>query len=203
MKKLLPLFILIFTAATAFGQQPDRWRGLVIDEATAEQAIDLFGKPKSDKRPYAKFKKAPADMKAFRQLHYESIDGFNDVKITFNDKNVMVMLQLEPKKITATQFAASYPDVKFQVGTMGPGSMPGNVTAPQPLFTPGHTTEAAYMMEGSTEKVKISALVTNAMGSIFGRMLGSNPQTLPGDVKMIFLSSQAVNVQKQGSDLLK
>lgn len=201
MKKLFPLFILLFVI-TSSGQS-DQWRGLVIDEATSEQALALFGKPKSDKRPYAKYKKATPEMKAWRVLHYESIEGFNDVKLTFNDKDTMIMLQLEPKKITAGQFAASYPDIEFQVNTNGPGGMPGNVRAPQPLFTPGHTTQAAYFIEGSNSKVKISAVVANAMGSVFGRLIGSDPKTLPGEVKVIILSSQSINAQSQGSDLLK
>lgn len=49
MKKLSILLILLL-AGIAFGQQPDRWNGLVIDETTPEQAIALLGKPTSDQK---------------------------------------------------------------------------------------------------------------------------------------------------------
>lgn len=40
--------MILLIAETGFGQQPDRWNGLVIDETTPEQAISLLGKPVSD-----------------------------------------------------------------------------------------------------------------------------------------------------------
>ncbi len=47
MKKLSILLILLLVGI-GFGQQHDRWNGLVIDETTPEQAIAKLGKPKAD-----------------------------------------------------------------------------------------------------------------------------------------------------------
>lgn len=47
--KRLSLLIILLIAGIGFGQQADRWNGLVIDETTPEQAIALLGKPVSDR----------------------------------------------------------------------------------------------------------------------------------------------------------
>lgn len=54
MKNLLLLCIFCLFIAPVFAQaddapQPDRWRGLVIDAASPDDAIAKFGKPKVDK----------------------------------------------------------------------------------------------------------------------------------------------------------
>jgi hypothetical protein len=60
MKLIGTLAVLLCLTLSAFGQtdsaetksdspQPDRWRGLIIDEATPDDAIKLLGKPKKDK----------------------------------------------------------------------------------------------------------------------------------------------------------
>jgi hypothetical protein len=52
-KVICSLLALLFCATVAVAQQqdgakPDRWRGLVLDESTAEDAIKVLGQPKKD-----------------------------------------------------------------------------------------------------------------------------------------------------------
>ncbi len=47
MKRLSIIFVLLL-AGISYGQQHDRWNGLIIDETTPEQAIAILGKPKAD-----------------------------------------------------------------------------------------------------------------------------------------------------------
>ena len=42
------MLLVLLIVGTGFGQQPDRWNGLVIDETTPEQAVALLGKPVAD-----------------------------------------------------------------------------------------------------------------------------------------------------------
>src|SRR4051794_39081745 len=81
---LLPLFLFLFAIAV-IAQQPDRWRGLILDEATPEQAIAVLGQPKSDKveKNYLiNYKWLKKDIwKDLRILHYENVEGFGDVKL--------------------------------------------------------------------------------------------------------------------------
>ena len=49
MKRLSIIFVLLL-AGISYGQQHDRWNGLVIDETTPEQAIALLGKPTADRK---------------------------------------------------------------------------------------------------------------------------------------------------------
>ncbi len=46
--KKLSILLILFLAGIGFGQEHDRWNGLVIDDTTPEQAIALLGKPTDD-----------------------------------------------------------------------------------------------------------------------------------------------------------
>lgn len=43
------MFFLLLLALSAFGQEPDRWKGLIIDETSPQQAVALLGKPTTDR----------------------------------------------------------------------------------------------------------------------------------------------------------
>jgi len=115
---------LLFLCGSIFSQTPDGWRGLVIDESTPEQAITALGQPKSDKNgdnPFpgsARFIKyyfvEKKSVKKLRILHWENIEGFDDVKLAFDDKSKLVVINLEPKKIKAPEFFASFTSLDFK-----------------------------------------------------------------------------------------
>ena len=209
MNKLLPLILLILAAA-AFAQQPDRWRGLIIDETTPEQALKILGEPKTDK---------PTDHwhlmnnqwfiknigKNLRTFHYENIEGFPDVFLKFDAKSKLVVIQLEPKKITAQAFIASYSGVECRFGN--------EVMSPTDFKQPRDNTDkpqrlaAFYDLIGATDKVIIFGGVGNATGSVMSGMFGGTSarqggRSTLGDVKIIQMVSRTLE-NKDGSHLLK
>lgn len=115
---------LLFLCGRIFSQTADGWRGLVIDESTPEQAITALGQPKSDKNgdnPFptsARFIKyyfvEKKSVEKLRILHWENVEGFDDVKLAFDDKSKLVVINLEPKKIKAPEFFASFPSLDFK-----------------------------------------------------------------------------------------
>ena len=79
MKKLSMIFVLLL-AGVGFGQQHDRWNGLVIDETTPEQAIAKFGKPNADtKGEYANLWFARSLTNDIRKPIYRTLE-FGEVK---------------------------------------------------------------------------------------------------------------------------
>ena len=209
MKKLLPLFILIF-ATTGFGQQADRWRGLVIDEASPEQAIGIFGKPKKDSNDrllaiHYKWVTKQARQKEWRVLHYENIEGFKDVKLNFDKNSKLVMISLEPKEISAQAFLSSYPDLDFRFANevMSPADFKNprdNSDKPQRL-------DVVYTLISVTDKVFVFGGVGNATGNVMSTLFGGTAtrqsgRSTPGKMYIIQLVSRTVE-NKDGSDLLK
>ena len=102
------LALVFVYASTSMAQQPtaqaDGWRGLVIDVSTADDAIRVLGKLKSDKSgqslqliqvdkwlPGAKY-----NQKVFRRLTFKKPDGFDEAQLSFlNDK--LVLIDLTPR----------------------------------------------------------------------------------------------------------
>src|SRR5262245_6083937 len=116
MKTLLLIFLF---STLAFAQQPDRWRGLIIDQSTPEDAITALGKPKTDKSGEGLYlmnnKWFTKDAgKKMRIMHYENLEGFPDVKLGFDSNSRLVLIHLEPKKLTAQSLISSYSDLDFR-----------------------------------------------------------------------------------------
>jgi len=208
MKKLLPLYIFLF-AVSIIAQQPDRWRGLVIDESKPENAIAILGKPKTDKPSdrwhlmnYKWFTKDAG--KNLRTLHYENVEGFPDVKLKFDANSRLVLIHLEPKKLTAQAFISSYSDVEFRFGNEV--MSPADFKSPRDNSGKPTRLDAFYELVGLTDKVCIFAGVGNATGSVMSGMFGGTARqsgrSTPGDVKMIQMISRTLE-NRDGHELLK
>lgn len=172
--KMLALCLVL--ALPALGQTSDRWRGLVIDAATPEQAAERLGKPRRDKR----VGKGEQEM---RVLHWKDTEGFDDVKLYFKDGTLaMIHLDGPKEKIAAADFVTAYKDATFEIGR-------GSASA---LF---------YELEAITEKTRISAGVGNVTGSFTRGILGPSSR-LDGNVRLIFIRSRRLD-QTQNIDALK
>ena len=94
--------------------------------------------------------------KKLRVIHYENIEGFKDVKLGFQDAK-LVLIHLEPKKLTAQAFISSYQDLQFRFGN--------EVMSPADLRTPRDNLEkprrldVVYLLVSGTEKVFVFAQV--------------------------------------------
>lgn len=169
--RYIALFLML--AMPALGQTSDRWRELVIDEATPEQAAERLGKPRSDKR----VGKGEMEM---RVLHWERTEGFDDVKLYFKDGTLaMIYLDGPREKIAAKDFVAAYKDAEFEVGR-------------------GANSAVYYELEAITEKTRISAGVGNVTGSFARQLFGVRGQLgrlprLEGNVRLIFIRSRRLD----------
>lgn len=204
MKTLLLILTLSLSIAA---QQPDRWREMIIGESTPEQALEKFGKPKLDKvgeKFYLQNHKwfLDAAWKNLRLIHWEGIEGFKDVKLAFKNSK-LVVIHLEPVKLQAQEFIASYKDLDFRFAN--------EVMSPSDFKTARNTDDkpakmaSVYGLVSVTDKVVVYGLVGNAVGSVMSGMFGGAARqasrSTPGKIVAIQLVSRTL--ERTGSDLLK
>ncbi|MCA1589511.1 MAG: hypothetical protein LC730_07220 [Acidobacteria bacterium] len=210
MRKLHFAFLILAFSTAGLSQQPDRWRGLVIDESTPEHAVNILGQPASDKTGNRLFlnnakwlKKDTA--KSLRVMHYENVQGFGDVKLGFDGTNKLKLIHLEPKKLTAQAFVSSYSDLEFRFGNevMSPADLkrpPDNLERPRRMGV-------VYLLVAATDQVFVFGQAGNATGNVMSNLLGNAEsrqagRSMPGDIAVIQLVSRTLE-NKDGADLLK
>lgn len=211
MKKttLLLSFLLLFTAQ-AFAQQPDRWRGLIIDETTPEQAIEILGEPESDRarngRIFINNPKWLRDgaAKELRVLHWENVGEFPDVKLGF-ENDTLVLIHLEPKKLTAQAFVSAYDGLELRYGNevQSPSDFERERVNSDRPFRLG----VVYLLVGVTDKVFVFGQCGNATGNVMSTLFGGGDdrqagRSVPGDVGVIQLVSRTLE-DRTAVDLLK
>jgi hypothetical protein len=211
MKTLLPLLVLSF-AIQAAAQQPDRWRGLIIDESSPEEAKRLLGEPKTDKesqsfRPLKFNEWFDVKNKNFRILHYEnasSIDGFSDVKLVFRDAK-LVVISLEPKKLEAHAVSRSYDgDFVFLSDKFAESTSPEDFERNQGRSYPKSFPTVYYLMNKASNSYVFVMVANDSFASILGKSVGVRDasESLPGKIAVIQLISRRLEDSK-GVDLLK
>jgi hypothetical protein len=110
--------------------EPDRWRGLILDQTTPQQAIQTLGTPQKDatadidKQARNKmfgnsgvFFLKPRRADVVRILRYDSLEDFQAVSLVFKG-DALVLIHLMPSKanrIEAKDFEALYDTVTFRV----------------------------------------------------------------------------------------
>lgn len=179
--------------------QPDRWRGLILDQSTPDDAIRILGKPKKDK--ISGFKPYPLEKRfnlkgEFRHFQYKKLTGVKNAELVFTQgKLISIFLELE-KSIPATALQNIYGVVfepKFsnmdKAFNSGQGGFP-----------------VAYNLVAKTEHSYVSALVTQSAMSyalLGGGSRGSNSDgAFPGKTKLIQLISRSLETN-EGVDVLK
>lgn len=101
-KLFLVAAICLLLADSALGQddslKTDRWRGLVINQATPEDTIKALGNPESDKtdrlRVYSinpEWISKKQDEKIFRKLEYKNLDGLERAELCFLNGSLVLM----------------------------------------------------------------------------------------------------------------
>jgi len=203
------LILTLLFSINAFGQQTNQWRGLVLDQATPEQAIETLGKPKADK-PAAKFwplkyrEWFDFKNKPFRMLEFDKIEGFSKVKLFFLEGTLRAM-ELSPKKLEASLVSRSY-GVDFEPIFDGlSGNSSGGYARDSRINRPIEFPNVYYLMH-KAEASYIFVVVGNAsFRSILGTaLLGprDDVNSVPGKAAMIQILSRSLETTK-GSDLLK
>lgn len=198
--RLFLLLVFTLVPLSLIAQQPDRWRGLVIDESSPEQAVNILGTPGSDRsndRLYlnnAKWLKKDTGKK-LRILQFENVDGFKDVKLGFDDDSKLVLIHLEPKKLTAQSFLSSYEDPRFRFGNdvMSPADLKDqrdNLEKPRRLGVD-------YLLVAATDKVlvfgQVGTATRNVISTLFGGVATRQARrSVPGEAGVIQLVSRTL-----------
>jgi hypothetical protein len=170
MRLTLLLILTLCFSSVAFAQEqerplPDRWRGLVIDKSTPEDAIARLGQPTKDSqsapRTYPLNKRVRIDhnMKEVRRLAYEKLEGVSKANLYFKDGTLLIIeLELKPG-LPATTFPHVYgidfwPKVSNMQLSLEPGEFERNEGRIYPKNYP-----LTYHLIGQTDTVYVSAWV--------------------------------------------
>jgi hypothetical protein len=192
-------------AAPSQDAKPDRWRGLVIDQATPDDAIKSLGKPESDKVDRLRIfdidpkwiSKKQAE-KAFRKLRFKGVEGLKNVELSFLDDK-LVMIDLVPeKKIEASSLSTIY-GVSFE--SRFPTLYRGGI---------GHSLNSGnyppvYYLHGQVAEVFIGAVIGNSgLGAVLRGSTGlpDSDTHYPGTVGQIQIVSRTLE-NRDGGDVLK
>jgi hypothetical protein len=196
-----------------FGQNkamPDRWREMVLDESTTEQALAKFPNPKADKKDQIfrplKYNEwfNVKNNKNFRLLHYENIEGFKDVKLFFLD-NKLVVIQLEPEKLAASLLPQTYgTDFEVLVSGFDKAVSSKDFEREKGKTYPKRFPTVYEVMHKADKSYIFAGIGNSSFGSILSKSVGleDDPNSMPGKVLMIQLISRSLE-NKAATNLLK
>src|SRR5688572_3185887 len=179
------LLLLAVVSISVVAQSPDRWKGLVIDESTPENAISILGKPDSDKTdsfPIWKiedwFTKSIREKK-WRRLEYKNVEGFDKVILALDTK--LVFIELNPKKLDPDVLENAY-GIPFSatadklVRALEPGNY-GRETGRMQSYP------VLYYLYAKAPKTFLLADVSNnSLGSLLGSKAVNDDIGYPGKV---------------------
>jgi len=221
MKLLFTLALLSFLTLNTFGQtdatqtktdspQPDRWRGLVIDESTPDDAIKLLGKPDKDKIDSLQifgirdWLSKQIKEKKFRLLGYEKPEGLDFVWLGFLDDK-LVFIKLDPKNLSPNALARTYgvdfaPNFKGIDVAFNPKNFERNQGKVYPKNYP-----TTYDLIAVTEKTFLCAGVANSsFGSVLRDVMGVPDSTISFPGKLMYLQIVSRKLENlDGADQLK
>lgn len=203
------LFLILVFSFSIFAQSPDSWRGLMLDEATPENAIATLGAPTLDKTDSFRVYKIDEWVskeireKKFRRLEYKSLEGFEKVILCFKE-NKLVFIELNPKKLSPNVLAKSYDGIKFKPvfdkldRALSPRNFErdnGELKAKSyPLF---------YYLVAVADKTFLLASVSNSsLGAMLGSKSVNDDLDYPGKVEQFQIISRTLE-NTEGQELLK
>jgi hypothetical protein len=190
---------------------PDRWRGLVINESTPEDAIKVLGKPTQDKMegadtyPLNQRLTLDEDSKDARKLSYDKIEGMSRVDLLFK-KERLILIELRPnKKIRASALSRIYgihfsPKISsiydvsprvYDTRSVAPAEYPSNYY----LIALSDTTYVSAEIKGSVAGMLMG-------GNTRGKITADDDGGFPGKVSKIQIISRKLD-NHEGADILK
>lgn len=198
--------------STVDGPMPDRWRGLVLDKSTPEDAIRILGTPEKDKPgSVAVFRiknwlSKQARERVFRTLEFKKPAGIDKASLSFLDGK-LVAISLDVKKGISPNALANIYGVEFQpaVGTLDIAFNPRDYERNQGRVYP-KTYPTVYSLVAASEKSFIDAMISNvpSFGGAFVKAMGvpDQPGSFPGRVDFITLVSRRLE-NRDGAEVLK
>lgn len=218
MKRLMPALILLLTLPSSLVVQeqttplPDRWRGLIVDQSTPEDAIRVLGRPSSDKVTSLTVYHINAWVtrrrkeKIFRRLEFKKPEGIDKAILCFLD-NKLVMIELDLKSGISPNGLANIYGVSFRpmVSEVSEGLNPRDFERDQGRVYPRVYPVTYYMVAVSPQSF-ISAMVGNvpSFGGALARTMGipDREGSFPGKVEILQIISRTLE-NRDGADQLR
>jgi hypothetical protein len=178
------------------GPKPDRWRGLILDESTAEDALKILGKPAKDK--------TVTKETASRIITFKNLKDISEAQLIF-EKDRLVIINLKPSaKIDAKAIPNIY-GLEFEprVSGLQEAVNPGDYERHKGRVYP-KTYPAVYELICVTPRSKVTCLIgNNSFVSILKQSAGIRDEAeFPGHAILIQLVSRTLDNRK-GTDALK
>lgn len=198
--------VILLLSFAVFAQRPDRWRGLVLDLTTPEQAIEILGKPAEDKTDSFRVYKIEEWLtksireKKYRRMEFKGVADMGKVILAFND-NRLVFIELNPKKLEANVLEKGY-------GTPFTATMSKMQQAVTPNNRIFGTKEMAsyptvyYLYSNNPASFIVATVSNRSLGSLLGAGSVNDGIGYPGDIKVLQLISRTLE-NKDGVDMLK
>ncbi len=209
------LTLLLVFAVTAQEQDkpmPDRWRGLIIDESTPEDAVKILGQPKKDALskmdapPVGHWLSKIRKEKVFRMLEFSKPEGVDKASLFFYEGKLVSILLDVKKGIEPVAMANIY-GITFEpiFGQADLAFSPRDFERNQGKVY-AKTFPTVYYLAGVSEKTFILAGVSNvpSFGGALARSAGvpDKPGSLPGKVEGVQIVSRKLE-NRDGADALK
>lgn len=212
--KTLSLILLLTVSVCAqdSGAQPDRWRGLVLDQSTPADAVRVLGNPSSDRagkinvfRIHSWLTKRTKEQ-VFRTLEFKKPEGIDKARLSFLD-NKLVAIDLDVKEGISPAGLSNIYGIEFQpmVGAVDVAFHPRDYERNQGRVYP-KTYPTVYSMVAVSERSFIDAMIGNvpSFGGVLAKSMGvpDQPGTFPGRVEFITIVSRTLE-NKDGSNVLR
>ncbi|MDQ3322933.1 MAG: hypothetical protein M3525_10980 [Acidobacteriota bacterium] len=214
---IFTIFTILLLPLAVFSQsskaQPNQWKGLTLDESTAEQAIEKLGKPKTDKMDKVRIPEIgqlltkDLSKKKWRILNFKEIESVKNALLVFDANNKLVLIHFELKDLAPQAFVNAYDNVSFKPTFSGidQAFSPGDFSRDGSGNIYARNYPTVYFLIGQSEKSFVLGMVGNSsFGSVLKKTMGVPDSTLsyPGKVLVVELISRTLE-NKQGIELLK
>jgi hypothetical protein len=206
--RILPTLALLFFSLPLVAQQPDRWRGLIVDQSSPEDAIKTLGTPDSDKIDSFRVYKIDDWLtksireKKYRRLEFEKIEGFKKVILAFNE-NKLVFIELNPRKLAANALENAY-GIPFQA-TADKFDMslnPRNYETTSGKVRPRSFGSVYYLYSKAPTTFLLAGIGNTSLGSLLGTKSVNDDIGYPGHVLYLQIVSRTLENRDQ-TDILK
>ncbi len=190
--------------------QPDRWRGLVVNEASPDDAITALGKPEKDSTEQlrifdidSKWITEKQKQKIYRRLEFKP-EGMKKAALFFADGK-LIMIELYPAKEPQAAALSNIYGLQFipRISSIDQALSPRDYERHEGRVYPKNY-PTVYSLAAVHEKVFVGAMVGNVgFGSALRNVTGvPDGSSFPGKVGRIQIISRKLE-NLDGADALK
>lgn len=213
MKIFLTIILVLTFVCVGFGQEPNQWKGITLDETTADEVIAKLGAPKKDQIGKMKIpvvspllRKDLQDEKKWRTMHYKQIENTKNGLFLFDENNKLVFIQFEVKDMSPQAFVSAY-DLSFKpvFSAMDQAFTPKDFARDGSGNVYAKSYPTVYYLVAQSDKSYVLAMVANvpSFGGAFKRSMGIPDSGVgyPGKIALVELVSRSLEDKSGQSDL--